>query len=227
MRGVMLLWKHFFTLPVLAICLACPVFLIISKQKLVIQKQALYIFIAALAYLFITLIIAPYKVLRYGMPVFPFLILLPVMIVHSMGEKTKKFSIAAMLILCLCFFAGAVNQNKIENIFRNKPNEYIFAQDKDIPVYVLMHRYSSWKYGNLSPYFNDEQKYYFFAQYDDIFEKDISEFYLILEKFPGFDEVYDTRYEVLERFTITGGEPETMDDYFLCARVRLKALEDN
>jgi hypothetical protein len=222
MCGVTLLWKHFFTLPVLAVCIACLVFLIIKKQKFIIQKQALYIFIASLAYLFITLIIAPFKILRYVMPVFPFLILLPVMIINSMGETTKKFSITAIIMVSLCFIAGTVNQNNIENIFRNKPNEYIFAQDKDVPVYVLMHRFSSWKYGNLSPYFNDEQKYYFFAEYDDIFDRNDKEFYLVLEKFPGFDEIYDERYEILETFNMTGGEPETVDDYFLGAKVRLK-----
>jgi hypothetical protein len=224
MRGVTLLWKHFFTFPVLAVCFACSGLLLIYKQKLVIQKQALFIFIIALLYLFLTLIIAPYKVLRYGMPVFPFLILLPVMIIHSMREKTPRFSIAAMLVLCVCFFAGALNQHKIENIFRNKPNEYIFAQDKDVPVYVLMHRYSSWKYGNLSPYFNDEQKYYFFAEYDDILNRDDGEFYLISEKFPGLIKTNDERFEVLEQFSMTGGEPETMDDYFLGEKLRVKSI---
>jgi hypothetical protein len=220
--GLTLLWKHFFTLPVLTVCIAGSVFLVINKQKPVIQKQALYIFIASLAYIFITLIIAPYKILRYGMPVFPFLILLPVMIINTMRERSPKIASAAALMVCLCFIAGAAHQNNIENIFRDKPNEYIFAKDKDVPVYVLMHRYSSWKYGNLSPYFNDEQKYYFFAQYDDIFDKDIKEFYLILEKFPGFTDINDERFEILEKFSITGGEPETMDDYFLGAKVRLK-----
>jgi hypothetical protein len=222
MSGVKLLWEHFFTLPVLIVCIVCPVFLFIYKQKLLVQKQALYIFVVALLYLFVTLILAPYKVLRYGMPIYPFLILLPVMVINSMREKIQKISIAAMILLCLCFLAGTVNQNKIENIFRDKPNEYIFAQEKDVPVYVLMHRFSSWKYGNLSPYFNDEQKYHFFAQYDDIFLKDDREFYLVLEKFPGFDEIYDERFTILESFSITG--PETPDYYFLCAKVRLRYL---
>jgi hypothetical protein len=225
--GVTLLWKHFFTLPVLAVCIVCSAFLVIRKQKLIIQKQALYIFIAALLYIFITLIIAPFKILRYVMPVFPFLILLPAMIIDSMREKTPKGSIAAILALCLCVFAGTVNKNNTENLFHNKPNEYIFTKNKDIPVYVLVHRFSSWKYGNLSPYFNDEQKYFFFAQYDDIFDKDDKEFFLIIEKFPGFTEINDERFEILEEFAMTGGEPETMDDYFLGARVRRMRCQGN
>ncbi|MDR0321423.1 MAG: hypothetical protein LBI28_07950 [Treponema sp.] len=224
--GVTLLWKHFFTLPVLLVCIASSVFLFIRKQKLVIQKQGLYIFIVALVYLFITLIIAPYKVLRYGMPVFPFFIILPAMILNSMREKTQKVSIAAMSVLCLCFLVGTVNQNNIENIFRNKANEYIFSKDKDVPVYVITHKYSAWKYGNLTPYFNDEQKYYFFENYDDIFEKDNSVFYLVIEKFPGFTDISDERFEILDKFSMTGGEPETMDDYYIGAKVSTRKRAD-
>jgi hypothetical protein len=220
MSGISLLWKHFLTLPVLIVCFACLVLLFVYRQKLLVQKQALCVFIIALLYLFITLVIAPYKILRYGMPVYPFFILLPLMLINAVREKKPRLSVAAMLVLCACFLAGAVNQHKIENLFRNKPQEYVFAQDKDVPVYVLMHRYSSWKYGNLSPYFNDEQKYYFFAQYEDIFDKDDWEFYLVLEKFPGFDEIYDEHFKILKSFSMTGGEPETIDDYFLGAKVR-------
>jgi hypothetical protein len=219
MSGVTALWKHFFTFPILAVCIACSVFLIMYRQKLIVQKQALYIFIASLVFILIALITAPFKILRYCMPVYPFLILLPVMIINSMKEKTQKGSMLAMVILCVCFLAGALNQNNIENIHRNKPDEYIFSQDKDVPVYVITYRYSSWKYGNLSPYLNDEQKYYFFAQYDDIFDMNDREFYLIIVKFPGFNDINDERFEILRAFSITGGEPETMDDYFLGAKV--------
>jgi hypothetical protein len=223
--GITLLWKHFFTLPVLIFCAGCETYLIVYKQKLIVQKQVLYIFIVAILYLFLTLIIAPYKVLRYSMPVFPFLIMLPVMLINSMRIKTWRISVAVMSLLTLCFIAGAVNQNNIQNIFRHKPDEYVFNKEKDVPVYVIVHKYSAWKYGNLVPYFNDDQKYYFFENYDDIFLKNDREFYLVIENLPWFPDFDDERFEILKEFPITGGEPETVYNYYNGAKVKLKFLD--
>jgi hypothetical protein len=158
------------------------------------------------------------------MPVFPFFIILPAMLINSMKIKSWKISIAVMSALILCFVAGAVNQNNIQNIFKNKSDEYIFSKDKDVPVYVIVHRYSSWKYGNLVPYFNDDQKYYFFENYDDIFYRDNREFYLVIENIPWFPfpEIDSKKFEILKEFPITGGEVETTYDYYNCAKVRLK-----
>jgi hypothetical protein len=223
--GVTLLWKHFFTLPVLIFCAGCVTFLIVCKQKLIVQKQALFIFIVSILYLFLTLIIAPYKILRYSMPVFPFFVILPAMLINSIRMKTRKGSAIAMSVLFLCFIAGAVNQNNIQNIFKNKPDEYVFNKEKDVPVYVIVHRYSAWKYGNLVPYFNDDQKYYFFENYDDIFYRDSSEFFLVIENLPWYPGFDDERFEILKEFPITGGEVETVYNYYNCAKVRIRINE--
>jgi hypothetical protein len=225
--GLTLLWKHFFTLPVLIFCAGCVTFLIVCKQKLIVQKQALYIFITAILYLFLTLIIAPYKVLRYSMPVFPFFVILPAMLINSVRMKTLKSYVIIMSVLIFCFIAGAVNQNNIQNIFKHKPDEYVFNKEKDVPVYVIVNKYSAWKYGNLTPYFNDDQKYYFFENYDDIFSKNNREFYLVIENLPWFPfpEIDDERFEILKEFPITGGEVETVFNYYNCAKVKLKFFD--
>ena len=189
-----LIHKHFFTYPVIIICALCLLYVLLRRQKLLIPKHSLYIFIAAAVYFLVTLIIAPYKVLRYGMPVFPFFVILPVIIINSIGEKARKIYLAAVILLALSFLPGAVNQNKPENLFRHKPDDYIFAREKDIPVYVYMRYYAEWdymdlwKYANLIPYLNDEQKYYFITNYQDLFDAPYNEFYLVMENFWGLDK---------------------------------------
>jgi len=227
-----LITEHFFTYPVLALCVICIIILILYKQKLIIQKQGLFIFIASLIYIIVTLIIAPYKVLRYVMPVFPFLVIFPVMIIGSVKERVKNISIAVMLIFVLCFVTGALNQNKIENLFSKKSDEYIFAKEKDTPVYISMYYnpdwnyVGTWKYGNLVPYFNDEQKYYFIVNYEELYSSPYKEFYLVMEYFPGMENFEDSRFEILNEFEMTGGEPETGMSYFLGRKLRVKQEEE-
>ncbi|MCL2269756.1 MAG: glycosyltransferase family 39 protein [Treponema sp.] len=219
---------HFFTYPVIAVCAACIIYMIYRKQKPIIPKHALFVFTVSVLYLFITLVLAPYKVLRYSMPVFPFFILLPAMIVNSVNIKPKVIPNAAMLALYLFFLIGAANQNRIENLFRDKPDDYVFARDKDIPVYVNIHYYekwnyaNTWKFANLIPYLNNDQKYYFIKNFDDIFSGQYDDFYLVVENTHWLNEAV-SKYNKLIKDTvmINGREPETMEPYFMCLRIRL------
>jgi hypothetical protein len=262
-----LLHKHFFSYPVIAVgvlCLAYLAVLLIREQKLKsktlctmtavqegnlhpmgpveVQKTAWYIFAAAVMYLFIVLIIAPYKVLRYGMPVFPFFVILPAMLIDSLGARSRKMAAVAMLLLCGCCAFNAARESKIENIFRNKPNEYVFTENKDIPVYVINNGiWSLWKYANLIPYVHDEQTYYFIDWYNyfkDYFKsgekvetiylpetENYDAIYLLIEYFPdmpNFPPLNDLIMENLQtiqgvtesEFEIYTGEPETWYPYF-------------
>jgi hypothetical protein len=227
-----LIHKHFFTYPVITVCVLCLLYLLLRRQKLFVQKHSLYIFIAAAVYFLVTLIIAPYKILRYGMPVYPFFVILPLIIINSTIEKAQKISFAAVILLTLSFLPGAVSENKLENLFRHKPDEYIFAREKNVPVYVYMHYYAKWnyidlwKYANLIPYLNDEQKYYFITNYQDLYDVPYDEFYLVMEKFWGLEEsgyLNDHKFEVLEEMKITGGEPETaggLGYYYICRKLK-------
>ena len=254
-----LLHKHFFSYPVIALsvlCLAYIVVLLIREQKLIglvqelrgkkthtrstLQKIAWYIFIASVLFLFIVLIIAPYKVLRYGMPVFPFFVILPAMLINSIGARSRKIAACAMLLLCGCFALNAVRESKIENIFRDKPSGYVFIQDKDTPVYVVNAVWSLWKYANLIPYVHDEQTYYFINWYEYFDEyrrtgqkvsidlpevEDYDTIYLLTEYFPEFPQ-YDSLIGSLmediqaaqgiieSEFEIYTGEPESWFPYF-------------
>jgi len=248
-----LLQKHFLSYPVIAVGVLCLVywaFLLIREQKLKnkmmlnltpIQKMAWYIFAASLIYLLVVLIIAPYKVLRYGMPVFPFFVIFPAMLINSIGTRSRKIAACAVLLLCGCFAFNAVRESKIENIFRNKPNQYVFTKDKDTPVYVINAGWSLWKYANLIPYVHDEQTYYFidwFNYFKEFFNsggdietiplpetENYGAIYLLVEYFPAdpdFPPLNDLIMEHLQtiqgvtesEFDINTGESETGFPYF-------------
>jgi len=262
-----LLQKHFFGYMVIAVCVLCLAYTVIPlirEQKLAglvqmlggkkmhakssagaelaVKKMACFVFIVSVLYLFVAVILAPYKILRYGMPVFPFLVILPAMLIYSIGTRLPKMAACAMLILCGSFALNAARESKIENIYRNKPDQYVFAQDKDTPVYVVNAFWSTWKYGNLIPYANDEQSYYFIDWYEYLGKyletgrgnlglplpeaEDYSAIYLLTEYEPwleGFDGlVVDNitvqgeavQWTTESEFEINTGEPESWFPYF-------------
>jgi len=244
------LQKHFFNYQLIVLCVLCLVFIIVMSVrgiklngKKTNQKTAWYIFAASILYLFLVLILAPYKVLRYGMPVFPFFVILPAILIDSIGALSRKMAIAAMLLLCESFAFNAAMENNIENLFRGKPNQYVFTRNKDTPVYVLNGGWSLYKYANLIPYVRDEQAYYFIdllkytgnyfrksgnietiplpeaENYDDI--------YLLIEYFPDspindliMDNVQIKPAVIESEFEIYTGEPESWFPYFKGYRVR-------
>jgi len=224
-----LLKDNFFSFRVTALCLLCVGYLIFYRQKPVIQKHALLIFIIAVLYFIITLIIAPYKVLRYGMPVFPFFVFLPLIIMNSMINKSGKMAAIAAVLLCLYSLHGAFNKDKIENLFIEKQDQYAFARDTQTPVYIFMYYFedwnytATWKYGNLVPYLNNDQKYYFIKDYEDLDPSPFNEFYIVVENIPQLSEFDNNGFEVIDRYEIFTGEPETpsgLGNYFVCMKVR-------
>jgi len=152
-------------------------------------------------------------------------------------------AIAAMLLLCESFAFNAARESNIENLFRNKPNQYVFTRDKDTPVYVLNGGWSLFKYANFIPYVNDEQDYYFIdwlTYLGNYFRKsgnietiplpdaeNYDGIYLIIEYFPDSpinDLIMDNlqiKPAVIEsEFEIYTGEPESWFPYFKGYRVR-------
>jgi len=249
--------KHFFSYPVIAIYVlfhALIAVLIIRKQKLnglvqsvkkmsAVQLTALYIFAASVVYMFVVTILAPYKVLRYCMPVFPFFIILPAMLIELIWARSRKMALAVLLLLCGCFAFNAARESNIENLFRNKQSGYVFTEDKDTPVYVINGGWSLFKYANLIPYVQDEQSYYvidwlnyfgdYFSKKGDIKVIPLPEtenyrvIYLLTEYFPDWQQINNLIMENLQtargplaqdviesEFEIYTGEPESWYPYF-------------
>ena len=214
------------------------------KQKLFIQIPALYVFSASILYLIIIVIIAPYKTLRYAMPVFPFFIILPAVMINAIGKR--KIAIAAMTLLCICLLVNATNRDNINFLYNDKPDYYSFSKDVALPVFVLAEhpttprRFKYWEYADLVPYFNDEQIYYFIEKYEDIDlaqYKHYDEFYIVIAntlldmhnpelgesiKHPG--KIDFARFEIEQGFKMDpSGEGNNMGaitGYFSCRKVR-------
>ena len=210
--AIMLFHRHFFTWPVFVICTLCLLYIIFSafdKQKILDIKPALCIFVISMLYLAIVLLIAPYKGLRYVMPVFPFFIILPLILLNSIKEKI--ITVIAVLLLCAAFSKDALNKNNIENIYHNKPDGYYFSQNIDIPVFIL--NKSLWKYADLVPYFNDEQVYYFIDNYEDIQLIKYEKFYFIQEEILELPDIDLVQFEI---------ENESSISYFVCRKYKRK-----
>jgi len=203
--------KHFFTWPIIVVCALCLiywVFLVSRKHKplhLNLLQPPLYILLVSIFYFCIIMLIAPYKLLRYVMPVFPFFIILPVMALNHIGKK--KLTIAAVLLLCAIFSKEALSQSNIENLHHDKPEKYYFSRDTDVPVFVSCKRI--WRYADLVPYFNDKQTYYFINEYEDINSFQKNEFYLV------FDKALERPGVELEQFKM---EDEFLVGYFICRK---------
>jgi hypothetical protein len=158
---------------------------------------------------------------------------------------------AAMLLFCGCFAFNAARESNIENLFRNKQNQYIFTEDKDTPVYIINGAWSLWKYANLIPYVHDEQSYYvidwvkYFNGYFKSGEKvetiilpeadNYNSIYLLIEYFPDWQQTNDLIIENLQtaqgtleksviesEFDIYTGEPESWFPYFKGKKVKIK-----
>jgi hypothetical protein len=153
---------YYFTVPVLLVIITAIAYLYVSKSKFSISVFASFIFVAAIAYTIIVTCLAPVKTLRYAMPVFPFLIILPLLLLQSI--KSKKAILFLSVAFCISFSLNALNVDKIKYLFKDKPKQYLFTQSLEIPVLIINRSY--WMYADLIPYLHDKQKYIFSDQFD-------------------------------------------------------------
>ncbi|MCL2880151.1 MAG: hypothetical protein FWF29_07900 [Treponema sp.] len=163
-----------FIVTVLAVCLV----FVCRRRKFLMQRNALFIFSAALLYFVVILFIAPIKELRYIMPVFPFFILLPSVIIYALGKQ--KAAVIVMMLFCLLFAGKAFQRSEI--VYLISADTYPFRKDPAVPVFIFSK--APWKYSDLVGWFADDQMYYF--NNPGAFDlKDQKEAYLVIEKTDG------------------------------------------
>jgi hypothetical protein len=117
----------------------------------------------------IVLYLAPYKFLRYIMPVFPIMALLNTIVLNRLKTKTAVTFGCIMAGVCVFY---AMDSAHIENLSLEKPEIYSFTNKPDIPVLILSKNY--WKYADMIPYLSDSQGYEFPASEQEL-ENRISE----------------------------------------------------
>jgi hypothetical protein len=153
--------RYFFTIPVAVSIIVLSVCLLLSKQKMFFDKSILLLIVAPCVYVMVITYIAPYKDLRYSMPIFPFFAFLPAFLIYSL--KNKYFSAIAILLMCVFFSINLLNPDRIEYHYKDMPSRYLFNKEKNIPVLVI--NKSNWKYATFVSYFHDEQIYFFALVY--------------------------------------------------------------
>jgi hypothetical protein len=206
---ITLINRHFFTIPVVVLIIVLFVYFLLSRQKMAFTKLTLLLLFVSFGYIIIVTYIAPYKILRYSMPIFPLFVFLPVTLIYSL--KNRYISCIAISLLGIVFFVNSFNINRIENLYKGTPELYLFNQDKNIPVLIV--NKTNWKYADLVPYFHDEQIYIFNDNFDNITAKNkYNEIYLVIEEAES-ENIILTNYEIESEFAVS---------YFICQKLKLK-----
>ncbi|MCL2094174.1 MAG: hypothetical protein FWH12_08280 [Treponema sp.] len=128
------------------------------------------IFLVSILFIAIIMIAAPYKQLRYVMSAYPFLILFPIMQIHTIGfleKKTRIVSTAMVLLLIAGFIYPVFDSRKVENLFPFAQKERVFNFTREPQVPVVMISRAIWKYADMIPHFHDTQTYYFNDSFED------------------------------------------------------------
>jgi hypothetical protein len=149
---------RYFSVPVL-ITLGCLIaFIYINKKHnlIIVTWPQLLVSITALAYFFIIQSIAPFKIIRYVLPVVPFFIIIPICFLQAIKENQKLFSTFTFLFW-LSFALGVGNTKNLEYGYHYYNRHKKFADiDQTIPLLAVSN--TPFNYFDLIPYLNDNQK---------------------------------------------------------------------
>ena len=188
--------------------------LVISKVKINLPKLAFYIYICALIWAIITMIIVPYKIVRYIFPILPLLSLAFPLFLSVFNGKEKNFYIMIFAIIFALYglFPQAVEsydteyppmkkitplQGRIENLFIAQKYIYTFIKEPQVPVYMTVDYLAS--VAEIVPIMNDKQIYNISYKIS-LIPLHLDTFYLVLIKsqlinLEEIKKIYDIKYE--------------------------------
>jgi len=223
-----ILFKHYFNIYVcgaLAALLLYCLFTVKEKSKILktITVKNIGLFVIALAFIFIIMFVAPYKILRYIMPVIPFLIILFIVLLQLIKKNNYKIFFAILMLIAFTF--SAFNEENIEYLMKNKSAEFKFINEPNLPV-LIINVDEHWRYVDMVPYFADDQKYIFAESIESGINllKDYAEFTVVIEE----DLVSENRaksinsnaeLKVLSEYN-AGYNPDVNLFYFRCFRIK-------
>jgi len=182
---VRILRVYIMTWPYILLCAICAVIvlsIILRKQKININRKAVVIAGIVIIYMAIIMYIAPYKVLRYVMPVSIFFILLPIMFLEQVKQRYKMASVLLVSMLIIGMLPDALNYDKIEYVYTNE-YDFQYTKDYNVPVYIgtMTSNFAIGyiMYGYIVPYLHNQQIYIFIDAIDEINIKKYNEAYII------------------------------------------------
>ena len=200
-------YKHYFVDYVLVAIISLSVYLFAVKNKLDVRVKHIGLFFIAVAFTFLIMYVAPFKMLRYVMPVFPFLTMLPIVLLRSIKKNNHKMFFAILLIIA--FEISAYNEENIAHLYKNKIAEYKFTEEIELPVLMAVEEKEYWGYGDIVPFLNDEQKYIFAENIEDIdinisLLKDFEEFFVVIHHHAISEVDIDmSRFKILSEYYIS------------------------
>ena len=165
----------------------------------------------------IIIFLAPYKILRYIMPVFPILALIIPYTISYFKKNIIQICIIFLIFGLNYYFAVEFHKNlnigkyipiisKFDFLQNRQVDKYIFDENKNQPVLILKDQENPTmgevlKISEVLPYFNDNQKYKFINP-NTIITND--KFYILIPKEPQekFFKLAKPYYENYERVQI-------------------------
>lgn len=185
------------------------------QKKIKYNKLSLLLIIVGIIYSAIVMYIAPFKVLRYIVPIFPVIsLILPTIINGTEGFSKKLLSVTTILLLIIyaVFPFSTVDytnyspynyfRSKIENINDTEYEKFKFIQKPELPVVIVNNpEYSC--YMNLIFNMPDNQKYEIFDVTDKIPDK-YNHYFLLVERKSSKSKIENFKlpenYTVVDRF---------------------------
>jgi hypothetical protein len=171
-------------------CFAIAFYLVDTKNKpelsAVFNKKNITAFcysprfvlmIAAIIFIIFSITGAEFKELRYGLPAYPFLIIIPMVILEKIKDKRLFYALCVAFVVC--FSSNMFRVEKVWGVWRDVPKtRYRFTAEPEIPVFIIC---NSNHYPLLIPYLADEQAYIFDDNVKAALEKfKFDEFYIVI-----------------------------------------------
>lgn len=174
--------------------------ILIKKQTIKINYLTFGIVLISLLFSLIVITLAPLKIMRYIMPVFPLVALVIPLGVSIIKNKFIKNVI--LLVLIILFTINSFNIEKISYLYKNKLNDANFLKGNNSVICII----TAYNFRNLYfvPYAKNDQRYLFFDD-ADIFERGIDSRcnYIIIDKAYGKNEFDNLRNQIYGKAAVS------------------------
>ena len=188
---------------------------VVKKHKIKINYLALGIVTVSLLFSLIVIELAPLKVIRYIMPVFPLISLIIPLGINSFENKFIKNGI--MVLFVVIFAVNCFNIAKINYLFGNKLNENNFLEGDSSAVCFLGS--AGWRFLDWIPYAKNNQSYLFFYDAKNLSEylkkangADLKCDYVVLDTLFNKQGLNDVHSQINEKFVILSSMSSLSDD---------------
>lgn len=184
-------------------------------------KLPLILFLSGLLWFLLIMYLAPYKILRYVMPIFPIISIIVPLIVYCAKESSKKaLTIIFFALLIINSFMASPRESydtkfrtsnyrripfgsAIENTNAALPSMSVFVQKPEVPV-IFVNDMTKCVYVNIVPYFVDEQTYEFADNFDKNLMTKYPHYYLMVCDYLNDLFVPPAGYKVIDNFDLGG-----------------------